>query len=99
MVKSKKPLKKQLSYKQLVQKVVKDPEYAAMVHGLVCKMRKGDKEAAKKLKKLVTLTAEDLEQCCLPPNLLELLDCGQHKDFQPFRTATTTLLLDFAAMV
>lgn len=99
MVKRKKTLKKQLSYKQLVQKVVNDPKFAKMIHGLVCKMRGGDKEAAKKLKKLVTLTDEDLEQCCLPPNLLELLDCGHNKEFQQLRTATTTLLLDFAAMV
>lgn len=99
MAKSKTPPKKQLTYKQLVKKVVKDPKFAKMVHGLVCKMRKGDKEAAKKLRKLVTLTAEDLEQCCLPPNLLELLDCGHNKGFEQLKTATTTLLLDFAAMV
>jgi hypothetical protein len=92
------PAKKPLTYKQLVQKVTKDKKFARMVHGLVCKTRSGDKEAAKKLQALVTITDKELEQCCLPPNLLNLLDCGHNKNFTPFRTATTTLLLDFAAM-
>jgi hypothetical protein len=99
MAKSKAPPKKQLSYQQFVKKVIKDPPYAREVHKLVCKARAGDEAAANKLKALVTLTDDDIEKCCLPKKILSLLDCGKNKDFEPLRTNTTTLLLDFAAMV
>jgi hypothetical protein len=99
MEKSKSPLKKQLTYKQLVRKIVKDRKFAKKVHKLVCQARDGNKEAAKKLKTLFTLTDEDLEQCCLPAELVNMLDCGINQVLQPFKTNTTTLLLDFAAMV
>ena len=99
MAKSKAPPKKQLSYQQFVKKVVKDRPYARAVHKLVCKARAGDEEAANQLKALVTLTDDDIKKCCLPKKILSLLDCGLHKGFEPLRTNTTTLLLDFAAMV
>jgi hypothetical protein len=99
MAKSKAPQKKQLSYQQFVQKVIKDPKYAGEVHKLVCKTRAGDKPAAAKLKAMVTLTNDDIEKCCLPKNVLSLLECGHNKDVDVFKTSPTTLLLDFAAMV
>ena len=99
MAKSKAPPKKQLSYQQFVKKVIKDPPYAREVHKLVCKARAGDEAAADKLKALVTLTDDDIEKCSLPKKTLSLLDCGQNKGLEAFRTNTTTLLLDFAAMV
>jgi hypothetical protein len=99
MATSKAPPKKQLSYQQFVKKVIKDRPYAREVHKLVCKARAGDEAAANKLKALVTLTDDDIEKCCLPKNILSLLDCGHIKGFEPLRTNTTTLLLDFAAMV
>ena len=95
----KKQLKTQLSYQQFVKKVIKDRPYARSVHKLVCKARAGDEEAAEKLKALVTLTSDDIEKCCLPKKILSLLDCGVNKGLEPFRTNTTTLLLDFTAMV
>jgi hypothetical protein len=99
MAKSKAPPKKQLSYRQFVQKVIKDRPYAREVHKLVSKARAGDEAAATKLKALVTLTDDDIEKCCLPKKTLSLLDCGVNKSLEAFRTNTTTLLLDFAAMV
>lgn len=99
MEKSKTSPKKQLTYKQLVRKIIKDCEFAHDVHELVCQARGGDKEAARKLDALFKLTEEDLEECCLPSGLAEMLDCGRNNAFQPFKTNTTTLLLDFAAMV
>ncbi len=88
-----------LTYKQFVKKAVKNPNFAQEVHGLVCAARNGDEQAAAKLEALVTMTAQDLQDCCLPNNLLELLNCGRDPRLIPFRTNTTTLLLDFTAMV
>jgi hypothetical protein len=99
MKKRKASTRRQMSYKQLVRKVCKDHKFAKKVHCLVCEARRGDHEAAEKLEALVALTDDDLEQCCLPSNLLEILNCGHNKVFAPLRTNTTTLLLDFAAMV
>lgn len=99
MAKSKASPKKPLSYKQFVQRVIAEPQYGKDVHKLVCKARAGDKEAAKKLKAMVTLTNDDIKKCCLPKKTLSLLDCGQNKSLEVFKTNTTTLLLDFAAMV
>ena len=99
MAKSNSTIKRQLSYKQLVQKIVKDRKFARSVHKLVCQSRDGNEEARKKLNALFKITEEDLEQCCLPASVLKILDCSPNNP-QMFKTSPTSfMLLDFAAMV
>jgi hypothetical protein len=99
MKESKALRKKQLTYTQLVRKILKDRQFARKVHKLVCQARDGDKEAAKKLGRLFTLTDEDLEQCCLPSNVRQILKCGVNVADRPYGTNTTTFLVAFTAVV
>jgi hypothetical protein len=100
MAKTRSPKTAPMSYRQLVQKIIGDPEFAKRIHGLVCDARGGDKKSAAELNSLYKLTPADLKRCCLPAAFIKSLDCGREGYYEPFATTpTTVMLLDFAAMV
>ena len=90
----KKPAKP-LSYKETVNKILKDPAYAKFFHGLLLKARKGDKEAEKNLAARFQLAPRELKEFKLPKGYGYFNCVGPCTD----TTATTTVLFCFVTPV
>ena len=84
---------KPLSYKEMVNKILRNPAYARFFHGELIKARKGNKEAEKNVAAHFKMRPDELKALKLPPGWG---DCsGACTD----TTATTTNLFEFVTPV
>jgi hypothetical protein len=81
---------KPLSYKEMVNKILRNPAYARFFHGELIKARKGNKEAEKNVAAHFKFQPKELKALKLPKDFGSG-SCSNCTD----TTATTTNLFDF----
>ncbi|MBA2585280.1 MAG: hypothetical protein H0U99_02205 [Chthoniobacterales bacterium] len=79
---------KPLSFKQVVDKILEEPDYAEFIHNEVLKARDGDTEAGKKVAAHFKPLPDELKRLKLPPDFGDDDRCTNN---------TTHYLIDFAA--
>jgi hypothetical protein len=81
---------KPFSFKQVVKKILAEPEFAKFIHGLVLEARDGNQYAADTVNDYFKPLPDEMKRLKLPPGLLK------HRDVKDKHCTTTHMLIDFA---